>query len=122
MPQNNHESTYDRIRKERCEWCRTGIPSYLGLHYRGDYGEVCTAPSRDQVIEEQAAEIERLKADKERLTSRQMTYDFAEWVIGHYRHGIRYEIGDNNLRVAARVIAAELNKRLNAAREAPHAL
>ncbi len=64
-----NESTYDRIRKERCEWCRKGYEldevyghPDLPCHMTGDGDFPCTAPSPEAVIEEHAATIARLTA------------------------------------------------------------
>lgn len=79
------ESTYNRIRKERCEWCDKGYRRIGDSHYippsdrikmaqHCDADVPCTAPSPESVIEEQDAELLRLTAplEDERLR-------FAEW-------------------------------------------
>lgn len=61
-------STYEEICKQRCEWCEAGNETDevygrpdLPVHMFGDREVHCTAPTPEQVIEEQAAEITRLK-------------------------------------------------------------
>ena len=67
------ESTYQRICKQECEWCRSdvygGALYGMSFHYPGgEKGNItrsdfrdCTAPTKDAVIERQAREIEELR-------------------------------------------------------------
>ena len=69
------DSTYDRIRKQECEWCAKGMPFITAIiklgsapiHEisRGNPAEYrrCTAPSRDEVIERLAEAIKQTIAE-----------------------------------------------------------
>lgn len=61
-------TTYEEICKQRCDWCAKRIPLFgrraIGVQHDCSYPHAlqpCTAPTPEQVIEEQAAEITRLK-------------------------------------------------------------
>jgi len=66
--------TYDEIRKQRCPWCKEGLPcsGYRHIRYCGsdhscdrwmDQTYPCTAPTPEQVIDELSAKIVVLEAD-----------------------------------------------------------
>ena len=68
-------TTYEKICRERCQWCASAGHAAIG-EYRP-----CTAPTRDDVIEQQAkriAELERSVADHKEAIRKVMNDDFVE--------------------------------------------
>lgn len=53
-------STYEEICKRRCKWCARKITGHWDVMNQQE--RTCTAPTYDQVIEEQTTEITRLLA------------------------------------------------------------
>lgn len=57
-------TTYERICRERCQWCAAGkmiCEKNPKFHWAGLNAELCTAPTRDEVIEQQAEHIAELE-------------------------------------------------------------
>lgn len=69
------ETTYDKIRKQECEWCAMNMPFVSAIRKIGspaihevsspasrspDY-KPCTAPTRDQVIDRLTSALERAR-------------------------------------------------------------
>lgn len=66
MTPEQTKSAYQRVCEQECEWCAKGIPmNESNVHITGVAGRnavICTAPTKDSLIERQAAKIAAMQA------------------------------------------------------------